>query len=295
MQIGDMYAIGSAVVWSFSVILMRVAGYQIPPIPLTFFKSCVALLCLYLCLLILGEELWVDLPVTDYFRLIISAFIGISIADSMIAAALNRLGASLQALADCAYTPAMACIGFLMFGEMLSAWELIGGMLVVSGVFVGAAMTAEIKSTKDLWTGIFLAAAAHIIMAVGILMVRDIYREVSVLWVTSFRFVVAVVAMFAIAAIKYPKTINKKLLLGFYRPDTWITMIPMAILGPFLATLFWIQGFKYLEAGRAAIYNQLSTVFIIFLAYILLKEKMTMRKIIGVAWAFCGALLVAFH
>ena len=295
MQIGDMYAIGSAVVWSFSVILMRVAGYQIPPIPLTFFKSCVALLCLYLCLLILGEELWVDLPVTDYFRLIISAFIGISIADSMIAAALNRLGASLQALADCAYTPAMACIGFLMFGEMLSAWELIGGMLVVSGVFVGAAMTAEIKSTKDLWTGIFLAAAAHIIMAVGILMVRDIYREVSVLWVTSFRFVVAVVAMFAIAAIKYPKTINKKLLLGFYRPDTWITMIPMAILGPFLATLFWIQGFKYLEAGRAAIYNQLSTVFIIFLAYILLKEKMTMRKIIGVALAFCGALLVAFH
>ena len=290
-----MYAIGSAVVWSFSVILMRVAGYQIPPIPLTFFKSCVALLCLYLCLLILGEELWVDLPVTDYFRLIISAFIGISIADSMIAAALNRLGASLQALADCAYTPAMACIGFLMFGEMLSAWELIGGMLVVSGVFVGAAMTAEIKSTKDLWTGIFLAAAAHIIMAVGILMVRDIYREVSVLWVTSFRFVVAVVAMFAIAAIKYPKTINKKLLLGFYRPDTWITMIPMAILGPFLATLFWIQGFKYLEAGRAAIYNQLSTVFIIFLAYILLKEKMTMRKIIGVALAFCGALLVAFH
>ncbi len=66
----------------------------------------------------------------------------------------------------------------------------------------------------------------------------------------------------------------------------------MALLGPFLATLFWISGFKYLTAGRAAIYNQMSTVFIILLAWLVLKEKMTPRKTAGLVLAIAGAVLV---
>jgi drug/metabolite transporter (DMT)-like permease len=69
----------------------------------------------------------------------------------------------------------------------------------------------------------------------------------------------------------------------------------MALLGPFLATLFWIAGFKYLEAGRAAIYNQLSTAFIILSAYFFLGEKLTKRKMLGVVLALTGASIVAFQ
>ena len=58
---------------------------------------------------------------------------------------LNRLGASLQALADCAYAPSIAFIGFVLFGELLSTWEIIGGIFVLFGVFIGATVTAEIK------------------------------------------------------------------------------------------------------------------------------------------------------
>jgi drug/metabolite transporter (DMT)-like permease len=295
MYVGDLYAAGSAVVWSFSVILMRVAGYQIPPIPLTFFKSCVALLCLAICLILLGEPLLVDLSRSEYLRLIISGAVGISIADAMIAASLNRLGASLQALADCAYTPAITLVGFLMFGEMLNTWEIIGGFLVISGVFIGAVMKVEVTAKKDLIIGILLAASAHAIMGVGILMVRDIYREESVIWVTSFRFFVAVLAMLIYGYFRWPGNLKNRLFMGFFRVDMWRTIIPMALLGPFLATLFWIAGFKYLEAGRAAIYNQLSTVFIILLAYFLLGEKLTKRKMLGVVLVLAGASIVAFQ
>lgn len=97
----------------------------------------------------------------------------------------------------------MACIGFLMLGEILNSWELMG-------VFVGATMMAEIKSTKGLWWGTFLATSAHINMAVGILMAGDIYREISVFWVSNCRFSIAVVAMFILAWIKYPNSPNKK-------------------------------------------------------------------------------------
>lgn len=295
MPIGDVYAIGAAVFWSLSVILMRVSGFQIPPLPLTFFKNCVTLVLLMLVLLALGENWWPALTGNEVMRLIISAVLGIFVADTMIAAALNRLGASLQALADCAYAPSIVLVGFLMFGEVLSSWELLGGALVVSGVFVGAAMTAEIKHPRDLWAGIALAASAHVIMAVGILMVRDIYREISIVWVTGFRFLVASVVMALAVAIRYPNSLRTELFLGFHRRNTWRTMIPMAILGPFLATLCWVGGFKYLTAGRAAIYNQLSTVFIIVLAWFFLKEKFTLRKAIGTGLALLGSILVGMN
>lgn len=274
---------------------MRVAGYQIPPMPFTFFKSCVALILLVITLILLKQPFVVDLSGYDYLRLIISGAVGISVADTMIAASLNRLGASLQALADCAYTQTITLVGFLMFGETLNAWEIMGGLLVVSGVFVGAVIKTDVATRKDMIIGIILAASAHAIMGVGILMVRDIYREESVIWVTGFRFFVAVLAMFLFGYIKYPGRLKSMLLLGFYRRDMWRTIIPMAILGPFLATLFWIAGFKFLEAGRAAIYNQMSTAFIIILADIFLGEKLTTRKALGVFLALTGALLVATH
>ncbi|MEM1083549.1 MAG: DMT family transporter [Verrucomicrobiota bacterium] len=295
MPIGDLCAITSGLMWSISVILMRVSGFQISPLPLNFFKNSVALVCLALLLITQGEDWWPDLGLEAFLMLAVSAVVGISVADVMIAAALNRLGASMHALADCAYSPSIAMVGFLMFGETLNSWELIGGALVISGVFVGATMTTEIRSPRDLWTGVVLAAGAHILMAVAILMVRDIYREHSLVWVTGFRFLIATFALLIFATLRFRKRMPEVLLAGFRRRDTWITMIPMAIFGPFLATLFWVSGFKYLTAGRAAIYNQLSTVFIIVLAYLFLREKFTLRKTIGTILALLGSLCVALN
>ena len=294
MSFGDICAVASALFWSVAVILMRVSGLKVPPLPLTFFKFWVAVL------LLMGTLLWerspwvLDLTSQDYLRLVVSAVLGITLADTMIASALNRLGASLQALADCVYSPVIALVGLVMFGEHLSAWEMVGGALVVSGVFVGATRTVEIKKPNDLWIGILLAAGAHIIMAVGILMVRDLFREHSLVWVSTFRFVVAGVVMLFWGALGGRKKL-RHLFLGFRTRETWKFMIPMSILGPFLATLFWVAGFKHLNAGRAAIFNQLSTVFIVILAYLILKEKFTARKIAGVLLAIAGSLVVVMH
>ena len=72
-------------------------------------------------------------------------------------------------------------------------------------------------------------------------------------------------------------------------------MIPMSFLGPFMGTMFWTAGFKYTTAGRAAIYNQLSTVFIVILAMFFLRERLTARKVLGVILAVGGAIVVALQ
>ncbi len=286
---GDFYALAAGFFWSFSVILMRISGFSIPPLPLTFFKSFVAIIGFLVVLVFTGDPFLPEYDWQTWLRLVVSAVLGISIADTMFAAALNRLGASLQALADCIYAPSVAFVGFLMFGEGLGIGELIGGGLVVSGVFVGMVRTSEIEKSGDLVAGVALAAGAHIVMAFGILMVRDVIRDDSVVWIAGFRFIIATLALALFALVRGE---GKSLAMGFRMQEIWRHTIPMALLGPFLATLFWIAGFKYISAGRAAIYNQMSTVFIILLAWWILKERMTPRKSAGVALAIAGALLV---
>ena len=121
-------------------------------------------------------------------------------------------------------------------------------------------------------------------------MVRDLLREQSLVWVSGMRFLIATLVLGIVASFRLPQ---RELFAGFRERATWKWMIPMALTGPFLATLFWVAGFKYTLAGRAAIYNQLSTVFIILFAWIILREQMTGRRWLGVALAATGAVLVA--
>ena len=106
------------------------------------------------------------------------------------------------------------------------------------------------------------------------------------------RFLIATIVLGGVAASRMP---SRELLLGFTRRDTWKVTIPMAVTDPFLATICWVAGFTYLTAVPAAIYNQLSTVFIILLAFVFLGEKLSLRKSIGLALAVLGSLLVATH
>ena len=76
---------------------------------------------------------------------------------------------------------------------------------------------------------------------------------------------------------------------GFTTP----TMISAAILGTFLSVIFWLLGFKYTLAGRAAVYNQLSTIIITIMAIIIYKEQINLKIIIAVLFAFIGAMIVS--
>ena len=64
-------------------------------------------------------------------------------------------------------------------------------------------------------------------------------------------------------------------------------------MGTYLSVILWLAGYKYTIAGRAAIYNQLSTVLIVVWARIFLKDPIDKRKLVGVVLAITGALIVS--
>ena len=64
-------------------------------------------------------------------------------------------------------------------------------------------------------------------------------------------------------------------------------------MGTYLSVILWLAGYKYTIAGRAAIYNQLSTVLIVVWARIFLKDPIDKRKLVGVGLAITGAIIVS--
>jgi len=54
----------------------------------------------------------------------------------------------------------------------------------------------------------------------------------------------------------------------------------------------WVGGMKFTEVSRASLLNQLSTIFIFILATLILKERLTLRRVGAIALGFGGAILV---
>jgi drug/metabolite transporter (DMT)-like permease len=70
-------------------------------------------------------------------------------------------------------------------------------------------------------------------------------------------------------------------------------LVPATVLSAYLSMVLWMGGMKYTQASIASALNQLNTIFIFILAAIFLKEKITPLKLICVALAFAGAMLVS--
>jgi drug/metabolite transporter (DMT)-like permease len=75
---------------------------------------------------------------------------------------------------------------------------------------------------------------------------------------------------------------------------SWKFTLSGSFVGTYLALIVWLAGMKYTEASVSSVLNQTSQIFIFILATIFLKEKITIRKALGISLAFAGIFLATF-
>ena len=190
---------------------------------------------------------------------------------------------------DCFYAPLTIVVAYLLFGETVPGTTLLGGGLVLSALLIGAEKIERLSLSREkIIEGVVMALLSVVVMVVSALMIRDIFRTRSVLWVVGFRFAAAALMYAAWSLLRgdFHETVR------VFRLKSLRPLLLGSLLGPFLATLFWFVGFKYTLAGKAAILNQLSTVFIFLLGAAILKEPLTRRRVAAVCVAVAGALIV---
>jgi len=286
---GDLYAVITAVCWSSAVILFDISTKNFTAIQLNVLKNFIGVFGFILTIILFSIPS-PNFSQQDIFTLALSGFLGILIADGLFLESLRRLGSGISAVVSTIYTPTVFIIAFILFNETINLHSYIGGVLVLGGITISVFQTPKTIKKRDLYVGILFGIMANILTAYSVLIIKPIMKNNSVIYVALYRFSIGFI--FGIL-INILKSGIKQVIQKFKQGLTNQYVILGAFLGTYLSVIFWLAGYKYTLAGRAAIYNQLSTVFIIILARVFLKEPMTSKKIIGVSLAIFGAMIVS--
>lgn len=287
---GDLCALGSALCWSVAVICFQLASARMRTVPLNIFKNALALVFIALTLWAMAEPWWHDLSAKNWLKIAVSGILGITLGDVLLLAALRRIGSSLQAIVACIYAPIIVVLAFFMFGEVLPALALAGGLLVIAAVWIGSKGPRREIAPKDLFWGMVFGVLTHVTTGLAVLMIRDLFHQVPLLWLTGARLAIGEASLILAALVFSRRDVTE----AFSRKHMQIWIVLATFFGTYLSLLFWLAGYKYTLAGRAAIYNQLSTVFTIALAAVFLKEKLTAHRVAAVALGILGALIVSW-
>ena len=286
---GDLYAVITAVCWSSAVIFFDISTKNFTAIQLNVLKNFIGVFGFILTIILFSIPS-PNFSQQDIFTLALSGFLGILIADGLFLESLRRLGSGISAVVSTIYTPTVFIIAFILFNETINLHSYIGGVLVLGGITISVFQPLKTIKRRDLYIGILFGIMANILTAYSVLIIKPIMKNNSVIYVALYRFSTGFIFGILINILKSGiKQVIQKFKQGLAKQY----VILGAFLGTYLSVIFWLAGYKYTLAGRAAIYNQLSTVFIIILARVFLKEPMTSKKLIGVSLAIFGAMIVS--
>ncbi len=287
---GEFFALTTALAWAIAVILFKKSGEKVPPFALNFFRVAVSSVLFALLFVVMRKPLLGVAPVADYLILVASGVIAIAVSDTLFHMCLNRVGAGLNAIVDGLYSPSIVFFAWLLIGERFNAWQLGGMAAVLLGVFIATRHEPPPGATKrQLAAGIAWGVLSMLTLAFGIVIAKPVLDRSPVLWATAVRQIGSFMAMLPVALL-LP---SRRMIFSNFRPvPSWKYMIPGTVIGSFLALILWIAGMKYTQAGIAAILNQTSSIHIIILATIFLKEPLTRRKIAALVLALIGIAMV---
>lgn len=289
-HLGELLSTLAALIWAFSVVLFRLSGRRVGPLALNFFKNTVAMVLLALTLAVIPGGFGWRASALDYALLIASGVIGIALADTIFFRSLNVIGAGLSQVVNCSYSPFVILFTFVFLGERLTAGDIGGAVLILGSILFSAGHAPpEGVSKSELRKGIGLATLSMALMALGVALAKPVLDRSPVLWSTAVRLAGGLGAL-AVIGLVVPQY---RVIWTSLRPSrAWRVTVPASVLGTYVAMVVWIAGMKFTQASTAAILNQSSAVFVLPVAAIVLKEAITARKLVAVAMAVSGLVLV---
>jgi drug/metabolite transporter (DMT)-like permease len=285
MGLGELLSILSALAWSAGVIIYKRLGETMAPTRLNLLKNLIALALLCPTLLLLGGP-WPALGAADLALTLLSGALGIAVADSFYLTALNRLGAARMGILGNFYSPFVILLSFVFLGERLSPLQIVGFVLVSSGVLVvGAQSGGSVADRRALRRGLLLGVLAIALMAVAIVLVKRILEQQPLIWIVALRLLGGAIGLGLLFLLRrespWPRAAERVHL-------RWPVLFAGAFLGQYLSMMLWLGGNKYTNASVAAILNETTSIFIVILAALFLHEALTRRKLLGVALTISG-------
>lgn len=287
---GEVFALSSAVAWALAVVLMRRSGETLPAFELNLFKNCFGLLLLVPTILLVNGFTIPYYSPTELAIVLLSGLVGIAIADTWYLNALNLMGAARTGIVASLFSPFVVFLSAIFLGERMVPWQWFGFVLVMAGVLLVTWRSNRASvDAEDLKKGLIYAIGAVFMMAVGIVLVKEVLESRSFLGTMGLRFVGGVSGMLLYVTLRGQWQGIKQ---NFKRPQPWGTILLASFLGAYFALILWLGGYKLIDASVASVYNQTNVVFIVLFAWLILGERVNQRKLLGMGLTVVGVIIM---
>jgi drug/metabolite transporter (DMT)-like permease len=289
MGLGETLSLACALGWAFVLILFRHAGRSVHPFALNLIKNVVAFVLFALTIIVWGGFHIPEIAHRDAARLVLSGFLGLGVADTLVFTSLNVLGAGLMAIVECLYSPFVILFSLIWLGESLSTAQGAGCALVIGAVTLASATeNAHAVDRRHLLRGVLTGAIAIILIAAGVAIAKPALAGTPLLWSIELRYVGGLIGVWL--SLPLVKRDVGKALSSIPRKH-WLMLFGISFTAYFQMIL-WLGGFKYAQASIAAVLNQTATIFTILLAALFLHEPLTRFRIAAAILAISGVLLI---
>jgi drug/metabolite transporter (DMT)-like permease len=290
MGLGEFLSLLCALLWAFAVIFYKKAGDHFNAYEMNLFKSTLVFFLMIPTVLVTDG---LSIPVMSHYQfwiILISGFIGIMLADFFYLRALQLIGASLTGITGSLYSPFVVALSLLFLGEYLSSWQYAGMILVLAGVILVGYRRKSATIEHPPIRGFVYATLAVFFTALGIVIIKPISNELPFFWIILIRSFGGYITM-----VLYGIIMRKPLSISHVikaKGGTWLIL--GAFIGQYLSMMIWVAGYKYTSASIASILNETASIFILILSWLILKEELTRRKIIGIMITLSGVALILF-
>ncbi len=286
--IGIAAALGSAASWAVGSILFKQLGERISPLAMTLAKGSVSVVFLGLTFIFTKYE---GVERQPLLLLILSGLLGISLGDTFFFEALQDLGPHALVLLLMLGQVFTVVLAVLFLGETLTLPAWTGIVLVVLGISV--VLSTKLSSEKQAsgLRGIAFGLLAVLCMSVSIVIAKKGLESISAMEATFIRMLSGTLGMLVFG-------------LATHRLGRWvipfqdIKLVSLFLVSVCIVTFggFWLSlvSIKYVDLAIANTLNSTEPLFILPLAAIFLREKMTMGALVGTVLTISGIVVLCW-
>lgn len=295
--VGELASLTVAFLWSIGPSFFTLAGNRVGAWIINRLRMLYGLLIVMgIHWVIYGMPLPLDASGDRWLWLGLSGFVGLALGDIALFNAFTTIGTRLSMLIY-SLAPVMSAIaGLLFFDESLSTLQFLAIIITISAItyvgLLGMGKEDNIeKKSKKYRLGILSAFLGAIGQAFGLILSKmGIYGDFPALSGLVIRLLGGALFIWFITLIQ--KQVKSTFIIIKNDPKAHLFTWMGTLTGPVGGIYFSLVGLKYTSLGIASILQSLSPIFLLPIAAIVFKEKITWKAVLGTLIAMLGVALL---
>lgn len=289
---GEITALIVALVWAVGNIMLKPLSARFHPLFLNYLRTIGAALLFTVFLAVTGQfTRLAEVPLQSAAIAIAGTFIGIAIGDSLFVLSLRYIDISrAYPIPTCGYPLVTIAIAYFALGEELTAAMLVGMLLVLSGLFLAAFHSGpghvgiSFASPQER-KGLLLLLFTILSWGTSIIGIKQGTEGVDMPIANFVRFTGTALLLTPLALTQWSE----------FRKHSWRQLGQAGFNGMFtfgIGAIFFVLALKQSGAALTSVLSSTSPLFLVALAVVFLKEKVTPRLVAGVVLSVLGIAVV---